>query len=150
MKKNIRLFLFAATLFTALVGDAHALEYKAVGNDPAIMYDAPSVRGRKVFIAPRGMPVEVVLTYGDWTKVRDATGGLAWMESKALVNEHNVVVRVPQAIVRAAPDESSAIVFTAEKGVLMQLLDASNPGWLQVRHRDGLTGYVQAASVWGR
>ncbi len=147
--KSIRLFVLSAALLAAAAGDAHALEYKSVGAEPAILYDAPSARGRKVFVAPRGMPVEVVLTYGEWTKVRDVTGGLAWIESKMLAPARNVVVRVPKAIIRAAADETSAVVFTADKGVLLQLLDASGGDWVKVRHRDGLTGFVKAASVWG-
>jgi len=147
--KPVRLFACSVLLMAAAIGDAHALEYKSVGADPAVLYDAPSMRGRKVFVAPRGMPVEVVLTYGDWTKVRDASGGLAWVESKMLVSDRNVVVRVPKAIIRSAADDLSTIVFTADKGVLLQLLDASGGDWVKVRHQDGQSGYVKASEVWG-
>jgi hypothetical protein len=73
-----------ATLLGAFMAkDALALDFKSVGASPAIMYDAPSEKGRRVHVAPRGMPVEVVLTYGDWSKVRDAAGTLSWIASKA-------------------------------------------------------------------
>ena len=60
---------------------AAAFDFKTVGTHPVVLYDAPSVKGGKLFIAPSGMPVEVVLSYGDWVKVRDAAGDLAWTET---------------------------------------------------------------------
>jgi SH3-like domain-containing protein len=69
-----RLIAGAALLLAA--GTSHALDFKSVGAAPAILYDAPSTKGSKLFVAPRGMPVEVVLSYGDWVKVRDAGGDL--------------------------------------------------------------------------
>lgn len=132
-----------------LAGSAHALDFKAVGAAPVVLYDAPSEKGRRVAVAPRGMPVEVVLTYGEWTKVRDASGDLSWLQSKGLVARRNLVVSVANAKIRANPDDAAAVVFSADKGVLLELLDPVASGWVKVRHRDGQTGYVKAAEVWG-
>ncbi len=133
----------------SLVGVAHALDYKTVGASPVILYDAPSEKGRRVFVAPRGMPVEVVLTYGEWTKVRDASGDLSWVQSKALDNRHNVQVKVSNAKIRSSPNDSASPVFTADKGVLLELAEPTTSGWYKVRHRDGQTGFVKAGDVWG-
>jgi SH3-like domain-containing protein len=128
---------------------AHALEFKSVGASPAVLYDAPSAKGRKVFIAPPGMPVEVVLTYGEWSKVRDATGDLSWIESKSLTPKRNVVVLANSARVRASPEESAPVVFTADKNVLLEIVDGGGSGWLRVKHRDGQGGFVKSTEVWG-
>lgn len=133
----------------AAAGAAHAVEFKSVGASPAILYDAPSQKGRKVFIAPRGMPVEVVLTYGEWSKVRDATGELSWVESKVLSPTRHVVATVPGARARAAADEKSALIFTADKGVLFELVEPPSSGWIKVKHRDGQSAYIKTAEVWG-
>lgn len=139
--------LVAALLSSASV--AHALEYRSVGPAPAILYDAPSSKGRKVFVAPRGMPVEVVLSYGDWIKVRDAAGDLAWVESRALTQRRNLVVNATSARVRSAAEDSSAITFTADKGVLLEMVEPVTAGWIRVRHGDGQGGFVRASEVWG-
>jgi SH3-like domain-containing protein len=131
------------------VGAAHALDYKSVGTNPAVLYDAPSAKGRKLFVAPRGMPVEVVLTYGEWSKVRDVAGDLTWVESKMLSPRRSVIVNVPGTKVRSAAEESAAIVFTADKGVLLDLLEPASQGWAKVKHRDGQVGFVKATDVWG-
>lgn len=146
--KSVRLVALAAGLLSA-AGAAHALEFKSVGAAPAVLYDAPSAKGRKMFVAPRGMPVEVILTYGAWTKVRDAGGDLTWVESKYLAPKRNVIVTAASARVRTAAEESAPLVFTADKGVLLDLVDTVAGGWAKVRHRDGQAGFVRAAEVWG-
>lgn len=146
--KTARLVMLSVVMLGAANG-AHALEFRSVGAAPAVLYDAPSVKGRKVFVAPRGMPVELVLTYGTWTKVRDAVGDLAWVESKLLTSRRNVVVNAASARVREAASDSSPLVFTADKGVLLELIDVSAAGWAKVRHRDGQSGFVRAGEIWG-
>ena len=145
----MKLIPLAIVLLSLATGAVHALDFKSVGAAPAVLYDAPSEKGRKVFAAPRGMPVEIVLTYGEWSKVRDAAGDLFWIESKALAPKRMVVVSVANTKVRASPDEATALVFTADKGVLLELAEPVSSGWLKVRHRDGQSGYLKAVDVWG-
>ena len=128
---------------------AHAIDFKSVGIAPAVLYDAPSEKGRKTFVAPRGMPVEVVLTYGDWTKIRDAGGDLSWIESKLLSAKRMVVVTAASAKIHAAADESSPLVFAADRGVLLELSEPIASGWLKIRHRDGVAGFLKATDAWG-
>lgn len=147
--KSIQLGAAAVLCLTAATGAAYAVEFKSVGAAPAILYDAPSQKGKKVFVAPREMPVEVVLTYGEWSKVRDATGELAWVDSRALSATRTVVTTVAGAKVRAAADEKSPVSFTADKGVLFELIEPPASGWVRIKHRDGQSGYVKVAEVWG-
>ena len=139
--------LLAST--AAFCGVAHAVDFKSIGEVPAVLYDAPSEKGRKVFVAPRGMPVEVVLSYGEWSKVRDAGGDLSWVESKQLTTRRMLVVKVATAKLRAAADENAPLLLTAERGVLLELTDPVLSGWLKVRHRDGVSAFVRATDVWG-
>ena len=126
-----------------------AAELGNIGTTPAIMYDAPTTRGQKLFIAPRGMPVEIIINYGAWTKVRDFSGDLSWIETRQMTGRKNVLVRTLNAKIRTAADESADILFSADKGVLMELVDSSTPGWARVKHNDGATGYIKVSDVWG-
>ena len=128
---------------------AAAFDFKTVGAHPVILYDAPSPKGGKLYIAPIGMPVEIVLSYGDWVKVRDAMGDMAWTEMKGLSAKRNVIVKVASAKVRATPDDAAPVVMTADKSVLLELVDPEAGPWVRVRHRDGVSGYVRASDVWG-
>ena len=139
-------------VLAAVSTSAWCAQYQSIGNDPAIFYDAPTLRGSKTFVAPRGMPVEVIVAQGDWVRVRDSTGGLAWVEKKALSDRRTVVVsaKTGPAEVRAAPDENSPSVFRAQAGVLLELVSAPASGWVSVRHQDGQGGYVKVGDVWGK
>ena len=109
----------------------------------------PSQKGRKLHIAPAGMPVEVLFANGDWSRVRDASGELSWVSSSALLPRRTLIVEVDQAAVRAAESESAQVVFTAAKGVVLELAEPIKSGWIKVRHRDGESGFIRASEVWG-
>jgi SH3-like domain-containing protein len=144
------IFRYCATVLLMLAcAHAGAADFRSVGAPSVVLYDAPSVKGGKRYVAPRGMPVEIVARYGDWVKVRDVDGELAWTESKGLSARRNVVVKAVSAKVRAAPDDNAAILMTADKGVLLELSDPQASEWVRVRHQDGIAGFVRAAEVWG-
>lgn len=130
-------------------GAAHAAGYRSVGAEPAILYNAPTERARKVFIAPQGMPVEVILEQDGWSKIRDASTDLSWVESRLLVARRMVVVTADHAVMRMAPSDTAPVAGTAEKGVLFELAAPANAGWVKVRHADGSGGYLKAGDVWG-
>lgn len=141
---------FAVLLVSVLgTGTAQAIEFKSVGANPAVMYNAPSERGRKMFIAPRGMPVEVVLTQGGWSKVRDVAGDLTWIDAKALSSKRNVIVTVANIKLHASADETAPVVITADKGVLLELVGPAASGWVKLKHKDGQSGYAKVSEVWG-
>jgi len=133
---------------SAVSPEAAAFDFRSVGDAPAILYDGPSVKANKVFLASRGSPMEVVSTLEGWVKVREPGGQLAWAEASALVARRTVSVSIALAVVRAAPADSSPAVFQAQQGVILELIDASG-AWAHVRHRDGASGYVRAGQVWG-
>ena len=128
---------------------SHAVDFKTVGAAPVILYDAPSSKGGKLYVAPRGMPLEVVLSYGEWVKVRDASGEMAWTEAKGLSAKRNVVARAANLKVRASPDDTASAILLVDKGVLLEMSEQASSGWVKVRHKDGLSGYVKTSEVWG-
>ena len=128
---------------------SHAVDFKTVGANPAILYDAPSSKGGKLYVAPRGMPLEVVLSYGEWVKVRDASGEMAWTEAKGLSAKRNVVARAANLKVRASPDDAASAIILVDKGVLLEMSEQPSSGWVKVRHKDGQNGYVKTSEVWG-
>ena len=141
--------LIAALAMTLAAAASQAYDFKTVGAAPAVLYDAPSTKGGKLFVVPRGAPLEVVLTYGEWIKVRDINGDMAWTEARNLTGKRNVIVRAANLKVRSTPDDAATAAFIADKGVLLEVLDTAAGGWLKVRHKDGVTGYVKNADIWG-
>jgi SH3-like domain-containing protein len=128
---------------------AAAAEYRALGERPAVLYDAPSTRADRLFVASRQYPFEVLVKLEQWTKVRDANGEVAWVENGAFGSRATVLVTVPLADVRVAPDVKSDLVFEAYKQVILEVVAPAANDWVKVRHRDGQEGFIRVAHVWG-
>jgi SH3-like domain-containing protein len=128
---------------------ATAGEFRSVADNAAVLYDAPSVKSKKVYVVSQGYPVEVVVVVEGWSKVRDASGELTWIESKRLSDKRTVLVKASVAQVREAARDGAPVVFEAAQDVLLEWLGVASGGWLRVRHRDGQAGYVRAGQVWG-
>jgi SH3-like domain-containing protein len=145
----------AAALAAGLAAHAAAADFQALA-EPAVLYDAPSTKAKPLFVLGRDTPVELIVPLEGWTKVRDAAGTIGWIERRNLTDRRTLAVRVPIADVRAAPDDSAPVVFRAEHNVLLELAEpvsaptaTANPGWVKVRHRDGQSGFVRVAQVFG-
>ena len=128
---------------------AGAAEFRSVAERPAVTFDAPSQKANKLAILGPGTPVEVVVKLDKWTKVRDATGEVAWMDMTVLSDRRTLVVTVPSADVRGQPSVTAPVVFEAHAQALLEPTAPAQNGWIAVRHRDGPQGYVRTSQVWG-
>lgn len=146
MKKTSLLLVLTGLAVVAL--PVQAVEYRTV-DAATVLYDTPSLRGVKLFVIRRDTPVEIVVNLDSWVKVRDADGGIAWIEKKYLANRRAVIVRTDRAEVLKKPEEGAALSFEAEHNVSLDYLETLPSGWIKVRHRDGQEGYVRAGQVWG-
>jgi len=142
----------SALLLASFAAVAAAADFRATA-DVAVLYDAPSLKAKPLYVLGRDYPLEVVVNVEGWLKVRDAGGTVAWIEKKSVADKRVLVVRSGVAEVLAAPDAAAAVVFRAEPNVLLDLVDpdyiTATPGWAKVRHRDGQLGFVRIQQVWG-
>src|SRR5690606_39916120 len=137
----------AIGVFAAPPGAAQTAEFREVTSAAGVLYDGPSERARKLFLVPRGTPLEVVSSVAGCVKVRDLSGDVLWIEGGALGDARHVIAS-SLAAVRRAPQRSAELVVQVERGVLLEVVDREAPaGWLHVRHRDGPAGYVEALEV---
>jgi SH3-like domain-containing protein len=141
--------LLPALLLAAGALPALAIEYRSVEPAAAILYDAPSQKGKKLYLIRAQTPVEPVVRLGEWTKVRDAEGTLAWIESRFLVEKRSLVVTAPRAELRQAASADAPVLLTLDKWVGLEFVEPAVAGWAKVRHRDGVTGFIRANQVWG-
>ena len=104
---------------------ALAADYRATAEQPTVLYDGPSAKAKPLFLYGRDVPVELIVTVEGWAKVRDSAGTIGWIDRKGLSDKRMVVVRTPLAEVRAAADDASALIFRAERDVLLELAEAA-------------------------
>jgi SH3-like domain-containing protein len=135
---------------------AFAADFRATADPATVMYDAPSARAKPLYVYGRDIPVETLVAVEGFTKIRDASGTIGWVQSKMLSDKRMLIVRAPVADVRAAADEGAPVVFRADRDVLLEVAESatspsttSMPGWIKVRHRDGDVGYVRLSQVFG-
>ena len=135
--------------YLVFLGSAWAAEFRSVAVNGAILYDGPSFKATRVYLVGKQYPLEVISRSGEWIKVRDANGDLSWIAANTLSEKRTVLVTVAVADIREAPQETSAIVFRAEKNVVLDLVEPPSSTWIRVRHRDGQSGYVRLDQIWG-
>lgn len=138
----------AALLLIAFSQMVAASEYVSVA-EPAILYDANSLKANKLFVATRYLPLEQIVVLENWVKVRDSGGKIYWIEKRNLSNKRYVVVMAETTTVRTNWDDSATVAFIAPRQLGLEWLGNAGTGWVKVRHRDGTTGFLKSKDVWG-
>ena len=143
---TLGLATFASLVFSI---SANSLEFRSVAPAKAVLYDAPSLEATKLYILNAGYPVEIIVDLGDWFKVRDQLGGLSWVQNKHLTTKRTVLT-IEKADNKFAENADSTLLATVEKDVTLELVSpVINNGWVAVKHRDGIVGFVHASALWG-
>ena len=148
-KAGLAKVLMLALLTLAFSISANALEFRSVAPAKAVLYDAPSLEATKLYILNAGYPVEIIVNLGDWLKVRDQLGGLSWIENKHLSTKRTVLT-IEKTDIKSTENAGSTLLALVEKDVTLELMSPLiNNGWVKVKHRDGMMGFVQASALWG-
>lgn len=114
-----------------------------------MLFDAPSTRATRILLVSPGSPLEVISAIEGWAKVREPGGRLGWAEAKQIVPRRTLTISVASAVVRSSASASAAPVFEATQGLILELVDIAASGWVRVKHRDGLVGFVRTNEVFG-
>ena len=46
-------------------------------------------------------------------------------------------------------DLAGVVLGRLEKDVVVDFVEPAKAGWVKIKHRDGLTGFIQTSAVWG-
>lgn len=137
------------SLYTSISIAADENEFLSISSNSAIMYDAPSLKAEKLFIVNAYFPVQVLVKVEGWTKVKDSSDTIAWIENKFLTERRYVIVTAPLANIHQSADIHSPILFQVQKDVVIELLDSSTTDWVQIRLQNGQMGYIRSNQIWG-
>ncbi|MEC5387628.1 SH3 domain-containing protein [Uliginosibacterium sp. H3] len=145
----MRLSALLLLLVSALVPlGAQALDYRSLSDNTQV-FDAGSKQANAQFILLKGTPVELIVTLDRWAKVREAGGGIGWVERSLLSERRQLIVTAVTADVRQSAAADAPVVFTASKDLLLEPVDKPAGSWVKVKHRDGRTGFIELKAVWG-
>ncbi|WP_410498055.1 SH3 domain-containing protein [Chitinibacter sp. S2-10] len=147
MRKPLTKPLVIAALL-ALASSAFAIDYRSTARNGVVLYEAPAETSTKRFILSANVPLEVLSEQGNWLRVRDRDGTLAWL-AKADASTTRYLQANRLAEVRKEAKATAALLFKIDRNVLVELLQDNRNGWLKIRHRDGETGFIRIEDVWG-
>jgi SH3-like domain-containing protein len=155
MKKTMQSWVTSIATKGALIGlgvliasGANAADFKSVSVNAAILYDAPTAKAKRLYVAPKGMPVQVITVVEPFVKVRDMSGDVAWLDRRS-IGAARTVVSTTTCTVRSTAADSGAAVLQVERGVVLDVTEVGANGWVKVKHADGVSGFVKASDVWG-
>jgi SH3-like domain-containing protein len=143
---GLLLVLGVATL-SARQLDAQGPRFVRVKVDVANLRAQPSGMAKLVRHAYENEPLRVVGARGPWIQVRDVADESAWIYGELIDGRPTVVVVRGLVNVREQPGTEHSVVFTAERGVNLLVLERSDR-WLHVRHEVG-EGWIHDSLVWG-
>ena len=138
-----------AVLLVAAALPAQAAEYLSLGRDTVYLRQGPSFDHKVLWIYHRkGLPVEVVNTYGPWRRVEDHDGTLGWIHNSMLSDRRSVlfVSAVPSPIRAGAAPGATALAFAA-RGVVGKL-KSCKPQFCRVE-AGGVDGWTNKKNIWG-
>lgn len=125
-----------------------------------------TVRGEKVnlrsgpgtaysvkWIYKAGFPVKVLKEKGDWLQVVDFEQDSGWIHRSLLTRVPQVIVTAHRSSdskinIRSGPGPEFDVIAKAYYGVVFESLGKSGD-WVNVRHEDGIDGWVQKDLLWG-
>lgn len=145
-RRTKQLLLAVALLHGGL---AQALEFRSVLETGTLFQAAPAVNSTRLYVASQFYPVEVVDESAGWCRVRDVTGQLAWVPAAKLSGKRYVLVTAARAVLRPLPQDTAPALLTAERNVVLELLEPPSSMWARVRHDGKTSAYVRVQDIWG-
>ena len=95
----------------------------------------------------KNMPVEIILEFKNWRKIRDADGTEGWVNERMVAGKRTVLVRGQVRQLHESPSAESGVVARAEPGVVAALLTCEK-AWCRVE-ASGIRGWLKRDEIWG-
>lgn len=95
----------------------------------------------------RNMPVEVVLEFETYRKIRDWQGAEGWVHQSMLSPRRYGIVTGEVRNLRRQPESNSPVVARLEPGVVAQIIDCKDQ-WCRLE-ADAFRGWIDRKEFWG-
>lgn len=94
-----------------------------------------------------GLPVEVIVEFDTWRKIRDIDKAEGWVHQSMLCSKRRGIVQASETILYSEKSKTSSPMVRLGKGVVLDLLKCQD-NWCQVRITD-FKGWVEQTTLWG-
>lgn len=93
-------------------------------------------------------PLLILDRKGEYVQIQDFDKDQGWIHVSMLTTEPYCIVTKDVAEIRNSPADNQPVRFRAVKRVVLEVM-TNKDGWLEVRHKDGNSGWIKADEVWG-
>lgn len=93
-------------------------------------------------------PLRILDRQGDYVQIQDFEKDKGWIHVSLLSAKPYCIVMDGISDVRVGPGAEHPVRFRAETRVVLEVLKREGD-WLEVRHKDGNSGWIEAEKVWG-
>lgn len=95
-----------------------------------------------------GLPVEIILEYENWRKIRDMDGAVGWIHQSLLAGKRTALVSGEKlAPVYQKPSKDSRLAAQVEPKTIVQIKSCDG-AWCKVNAL-GYKGWIEQGSLWG-
>lgn len=95
-----------------------------------------------------GLPVEVILEYDNWRKIRDFDGSVGWVHQSLLSGKRTAIIDTKQLVeIYKKPNEKSRVMAKLESKLVVEI-DACETLWCSV-NATGYKGWIEKKMLWG-
>lgn len=147
------------TLFSPIVGAQDPDPFKStpypvprfvsMGSGEAFVRTGPGKKYPvKWTLKKKSLPVEIILEFENWRKIRDHEGGEGWVHSSLVSGRRTAFVTGEDLVdLYSKSKESSRIVVKMEPGAIVNI-DSCDGLWCKVKAA-GYKGYIRQPRLWG-
>lgn len=96
----------------------------------------------------KNLPVEIILEFDVWRKIRDYEGAEGWVHKSLLSGKRFVMVRSEEPIAMLRKPEDSARTMARIENGAIAALETCDAEWCEVKAQ-GYSGWVQRKFLWG-
>ncbi|MEA3466913.1 MAG: SH3 domain-containing protein [Thermodesulfobacteriota bacterium] len=148
---NMAIVLIVLVLVFVVTGYSQAFgggRMVSIAREIVNMRSGPATSYEVLWKLGKGYPLQVVGSRKDWYKVQDFEGDSGWIHKRLVSRTPHVVVKKKIINIRSRPGTQHELIAKAKRGTVFQTI-ASVKGWVKVRHRGGITGWIARRLVWG-
>ena len=152
-KKTSWILVLLLLVTWSVCGQATAITMVSVAGEKVNLRKGPSARDPIIWELGKGFPLRVIGSQGKWYKVSDFESDTGWIYKDLVTRKPHLIVKAnkdskTRVNIRSGPGTTYEIVGKAEYGVVFETLQRQED-WVQVRHENGLTGWIQRNLLWG-
>lgn len=148
VKQLTKWCVFGTALLASTVAFAQKDNYVCVNNDILNIRSAPNTQSAIVWKVVRHYPFQVLTSQGEWRKVKDFEGDIAWAHSRYLSDSPCVIVKNKFANIRTSASQSSKKLGQADYGDVFAVIQTTS-NWVQIQIDSKTQGWIYAPLLWG-